>query len=339
MLGRSQHNVPEDTVRPTGLTSPCSFCAVRFKDTQHAAACAMILHAKLVLHHPEVFSDGSGASALADGGTTGRGLHGPTAGCSSAPPPTESRSPSELGGYTRDGGKGLEQGKGNPAPTQGPGLRSAPSTAQRQQQQPQKSQTSQFQPQLPPSRQSNGQRSGRSASEHHSGLAQARVAEQWQAETPETIRQPLRTVLLQTWASELKTRVEALATDPAKHQEAVRLQALTEPDTFRYKTWNPTLRALENVTNLAPLTTREVISLLEELVVLSTEESALINHRPTKKLLPEMTGPTVTFSLVLGLRDPKAYRLWSVIESLSGSAALMLVATTLRKECRSRSQL
>ena len=58
--------------------------------------------------------------------------------------------------------------------------------------------------------------------------------------------------------------------------------------------------------------------------MLSTEESALINYHPTKKLLPEMTGPTVTFSLVLGLRDPKAYRLWTVIETLSGSAALML---------------
>lgn len=82
-----------------------------------------------------------------------------------------------------------------------------------------------------------------------------------------------------------------------------------------------------------------MISLLEEIIVLSTEESALINYHPTKKLLPDMTGPTVTFSLVLGLRDSKAYRLWTVIETLAGNAALMLVATTLRKERRSRSQL
>ena len=88
-----------------------------------------------------------------------------------------------------------------------------------------------------------------------------------------------------------------------------------------------------------PSTAREVISLLEEIIVLSTEESALINYHPTKKLLPDMTGPAVTFSLVLGLRDSKAYRLWTVIETLAGNAALMLVATTLRKERRSRSQL
>ena len=266
----------ENTVRPTGLTSPCSFCAVRFKDTQHAAACAMILHAKLVLHHPEVFSDEAAAELqlLQTAALQGEAFMGSRQAARPLPHPrslahppssevTQETGEEPQAKYTRPNGKGLEQGKGNPAPTQGPGLRSAPSTAQRQQQQPQKSQTRQFQPQLPPSRQSNGQRSGRSASEHHSGLAQARVAEQWQAETPETIRHPLRTVLLQTWASELKTRVEALATDPAKRQEAVRLQALTEPDTFHYKKWNPTLRALENVTNLAPLTTREVISLLE----------------------------------------------------------------------------
>ena len=94
---------------------------------------------------------------------------------------------------------------------------------------------------------------------------------------------------------------------------------------FHYKRWNPTARALETVSNIAPLTTQEVIRLLEEAIVLSTEESALINYHPTKKLLPEMTGPTVTFSLVLGLRHPKAYRLWTVLETLSGNAALMLL--------------
>ena len=82
----------------------------------------------------------------------------------------------------------------------------------------------------------------------------AQISEQWQiskAEQPASIR--LRTVLFQTWASELKSRVEALATDQAKRQEAVRLEALTEADTFHYKKWNPTLRALESVSNIAPL--------------------------------------------------------------------------------------
>ena len=47
--------------------------------------------------------------------------------------------------------------------------------------------------------------------------AQARISEQWQitkTERPSSIRHPLRTVLFQTWASELKARVESLDTDP-----------------------------------------------------------------------------------------------------------------------------
>eukprot|EP00439_Symbiodinium_sp_Y106_P057591 s2999_g8.t1 len=123
--------------------------------------------------------------------------------------------------------------------------------------------------------------------------AQATISEQWQitkVEQPASIRHPLRTVLFQTWASELKKQYDW---KPSQSQT-------------RSITWNPTLRALESVSNIAPLTTQEVVRLLEEVIVLSTEESALINYHPTKKLLPEMTGPTVTFSLVLGLRDPQS---------------------------------
>ena len=86
--------------------------------------------------------------------------------------------------------------------------------------------------------------------------AQARISEQWQitkTERPSSIRHPLRTVLFQTWASELKARVESLDTDPDKKQEAIRLGALEEPNTFHYKKWNPSLRALETITTVALL--------------------------------------------------------------------------------------
>ena len=123
----------------------------------------------------------------------------------------------------------------------------------------------------------------------------------------------------------------------AQDQARVRLQALTEPDILKYKRWNPALRALEDVdTKKAPVSLREVIGLLEEAIVLSTVDGALVNYHSTRKLLPEMSGPTVTFALVLGLREAKSFRMWSIIDTLS---ALMLVATTLRKERRSRSQL
>ncbi|CAE7915602.1 unnamed protein product [Symbiodinium necroappetens] len=81
--------------------------------------------------------------------------------------------------------------------------------------------------------------------------------------------------------------------------EAIKMPAgkkrFVETDNFRYKRWNPTLRALEDKDSKAPLTVQEVVGLLEEAIVLSTKEGVLINYHATRQLLPEMTGPAVTW--------------------------------------------
>ena len=172
--------------------------------------------------------------------------------------------------------------------------------------------------------------------------AQARIAQEWhrmKRDTPESIRQPLRTILFQTWAAELKGRLESITRDPASKQQALGLQAMEEPDLFPYKKWNAAHRALENIPNQTPLTLKEVLTLLNEAIILVTQEGVLVNYHANRRLQEEMAGPTVTFSLVLGLREPKAFRMWSILETLQSNASLMLVATTLRKERRSRSQL
>ncbi|CAE7236089.1 Pol [Symbiodinium sp. CCMP2592] len=279
--------------------------------------------------------------------------------------------------YNRPNGKGLDQGKGQPPTTRGSGRRPLFSPPQGGQAAPQRGQRRPYPTGAPQPPHNSGSALSTSSSANlvasvarlllrHEGLltglaqnttwimfqgtappltpvpAQMRIGEQWQLtkqESPAPLKHPLRTVLFQTWLTELKQRVEELSTDPARRQEALRLQALSEHDTFHYKKWNSNLRALESVTDRVPLKVDEVLGLINEAIVLSTLEDALINYNPTKQLLPDMTGPTVTFSLVVGLRDPRAFRLWTVIEALSGSGALMLVATTLRRERRSRSQL
>ncbi|CAE7880982.1 secG, partial [Symbiodinium necroappetens] len=68
--------------------------------------------------------------------------------------------------------------------------------------------------------------------------AQARIAQEWhrmKRDTPESIRQPLRTILFQTWAAELKGRLESITKDPACRQQALGLQSMEEPDLFPYK--------------------------------------------------------------------------------------------------------
>ena len=76
--------------------------------------------------------------------------------------------------------------------------------------------------------------------------AQARLGQEWhrmKRDSPESISQPLRTILFQTWAAELKNRLEAISRDPASKQQALGLQAMEEPDLFPYKKWNATHRA------------------------------------------------------------------------------------------------
>ena len=106
-----------------------------------------------------------------------------------------------------------------------------------------------------------------------------------------------------------------------------------------YKKWNAAHRALENIPDRTPLTLKEVLTLLNEAIILVTQEGVLVSYHANRRLQQEMAGPTVTFSLVLGLREPKAFRMWSLLETLQSNASLMLVATTLRREKRGRSQL
>ncbi|CAE7699667.1 unnamed protein product [Symbiodinium microadriaticum] len=86
---------------------------------------------------------------------------------------------------------------------------------------------------------------------------QHKIGVEWQKmkeDDPASLKQPLRTVLFQTWASDLKSRILALETDNAHRQEAVRLNILTEPVNFRYVRWSPERRALVDEPSVAPLT-------------------------------------------------------------------------------------
>ncbi|OLP80087.1 hypothetical protein AK812_SmicGene39535 [Symbiodinium microadriaticum] len=132
-----------------------------------------------------------------------------------------------------------------------------------------------------------------------------------------------RTILFQTWAAEVKGRLEAIMRDQASKQQALGLQAMEEPDLFPYKKWNATHRALENIPDRMPLTLKEVLTLLNEAIILVTQEGVLVNYHANRRLQEEMSGPTVTFSLVLGLREPKSFRMWSILETLQSNASLM----------------
>eukprot|EP00439_Symbiodinium_sp_Y106_P002063 s9624_g1.t1 len=171
---------------------------------------------------------------------------------------------------------------------------------------------------------------------------QARVGAEWhqlKATNPSAVTQPLRVILWQTWASELVKRIQALDTDQGQRQEAIRLNILTEPNCFKYVQWNPAQRTLVNRDDQAPLTAKEIIDMLKETIVLCREEGVMPNFHPMRKLTPNMSGAVVTFALILGLREARAYRMWTIMEALAGNSVLQLAATTLRRERRGRSPL
>ncbi|CAE7269405.1 secG [Symbiodinium sp. CCMP2592] len=172
--------------------------------------------------------------------------------------------------------------------------------------------------------------------------AQATIAEEWnklKTSNPSAITQPLRVVLWQTWASEFIKRLQLLDTDLNQRNEAIRLQILTEPNCFKYVRWDSSQKRLIPQDNLAPLTAKEIVDMLQETIVLCKEDGVLINYHPMRRLTEQMAGAAITFSMHLGLREARAYRFWTIIEAQAGSASLQLVATTIRKDRRGRSPL
>ncbi|CAE7236368.1 secG [Symbiodinium sp. CCMP2592] len=172
--------------------------------------------------------------------------------------------------------------------------------------------------------------------------AQATIAAEWnrlKSSNPSAITQPLRVVLWQTWASEFIKRLQLLDTDQNQRSEAIGLQILTDPDCFKFVRWDPSQKRLIPQDNLAPLTAKEIVDMLQETIVLCKEDGVLINYHPMRRLTQQMAGAAVTFSMHLGLREARTYRFWTIIEALAGNASLQLVATTIRKDRRGRSPL
>ena len=79
---------------------------------------------------------------------------------------------------------------------------------------------------------------------------------------------------------------------------------------------------------------KKVVDMLQETIVLCKDDGVLINYHPTRKLVPNMAGAAVTFALVLGLREARAFRMWTILESLTSSQC-----RRLRRERRGRSPL
>ncbi|CAE7189352.1 unnamed protein product, partial [Symbiodinium sp. CCMP2456] len=167
-----------------------------------------------------------------------------------------------------------------------------------------------------------------------------KVGEQWRATKeadPTALKHPIRLVLFQALIMELKQRVLKLESCQTSFQDAQRLSIVTEQGAFPYQVWNKTTKAPEIVPSLQPLEQRDVIQMLDELMILSVQDGVLPRFHPTRDLAPAMEGPTVTWMIELGLRSPKSYRTWELLQRLSGCSVLRLIAASLRRERMARS--
>ncbi|CAE7939737.1 unnamed protein product, partial [Symbiodinium necroappetens] len=166
------------------------------------------------------------------------------------------------------------------------------------------------------------------------------VGDQWRTtkeSDPTALKHPIRLVLFQAFTMETPSRIQKLDTCPDSHRDALRLSIITETGRFPYQAWNRQTRASETVDTQQPLEAKEILHMLDELMILSVQDGVLPRFHPTRDLAPRMEGPTVTWMIELGLRNPKAYRTWELLERLSGNSVLRLVAASLRRERLGRS--
>ena len=170
----------------------------------------------------------------------------------------------------------------------------------------------------------------------------AAVATQWnkeQKEAPSKVKAPLRVIMFRCFVQEWRHALERLGSDPNFRAEAVRLEILSESGQLPYLRWNSQTMRAEVVADKSPLTVDEVIQMLKELTALSIADGTITRFHPTRGISDYMMGPTVTFRLELGLRGVKTFRFWQILEMLSASSALRLVASSLRRERMARSPL
>ncbi|CAE7946771.1 pol, partial [Symbiodinium sp. KB8] len=163
-----------------------------------------------------------------------------------------------------------------------------------------------------------------------------RVAKEWnskKSQADQTVRSPLRTVLLSSMVSTLlKLAQQAVATEENK-QKMITAEWLTTSSEWTYRTWNPSERRLVVDTTKSPLQHAEIVRILNYLLEhLTGEAIQRFNSTVTLPKLEQQGANIATFALEVSLRGQAAAEIYRHFERLCGSAIMSLIGVSMKKD-------
>ena len=162
---------------------------------------------------------------------------------------------------------------------------------------------------------------------------------------PESLKSPMRTVLMGCVIKELNARLEALRTETQTDQQK-KLNDMgwlqpgaNEDPIWSYLKWDAAKQCLIKDDARAGISFSKVMATVAAMQILIAHQDTLQRFHPTRPLTEKMSGPVLAFCLQTGIRTSEAARLHGYLTELSGCACTQLIGLSIRPERPQRSAL
>ncbi|OLP92697.1 hypothetical protein AK812_SmicGene25461 [Symbiodinium microadriaticum] len=157
------------------------------------------------------------------------------------------------------------------------------------------------------------------------------VASEWNRlkETePESITQPLRSVLLHAFLTALQTQILNIESDANLHQQAT-AKGLLQDDAYSYLHWNHKTKQHDKAPQ-QPIDHQALKQCVELMLKLIVFPNTIGNFHPLRKHTANLSSEVLPFALVIQNRNQEAHQLCCCFQHLSRNSCMHLVGATLR---------
>ena len=155
---------------------------------------------------------------------------------------------------------------------------------------------------------------------------------------PETVKSPMRCVLLSCLVRELHNRLQILQKDTARRESMAKLGWIRD-DMFQRLRWNATSKKVEIDAEGTPIAYDAVLELLTSVMTRTNTIEAVMRFHPTRPMAESMPVGTLAFMLQFGLQHESGAQLYHDFAKLCHCGATMVAGIEMRKERIGRSAL
>ena len=157
------------------------------------------------------------------------------------------------------------------------------------------------------------------------------------AKNPQSLQQPLRTVLFSSWLTAIRFRIEEIRTKPEVKDRAIRM-GLLENDSFPYLAWSPE-EGKHKKEPQDPLSMEDTLQVVAQLQQLIIHPNVIGRFHPLRKLTADMQSDVIPWTLEIQNRTQESQTTYQPVGRLIRNASTHLAASSLRPSKLGRSPL